>query len=67
MKNNIRAEINLFQRFFNVVGYASKDMESAAREICVFEPSIAKLEEVILVLNPAYLPYKEDVLELIVR
>ena len=42
-------------------------MESAARELCVFEPSIAKLEEVILVLNPAYLPYKEDVLELIVR
>lgn len=50
----IRREINVLQRNFNFVGFSSKNLLQASEDVCIFAPSIASIQEVILVLNPIY-------------
>ena len=50
----IRKEVNLLQRNFNLVGYTAKNVEEAQRQLCIFAPSLGNIQEVVLLLNPIY-------------
>lgn len=63
----IRSEINSLVRSFNVAGFASQSVPDAEKDICVFMPHVAQLEEVVLVLNPNYTSQVEEAVELLVR
>ena len=39
----IRQEVNLLQRYFNMVGYTAQSVENASREVCIFSPQIASI------------------------
>ena len=39
----IRNEVNLLQRYFNMVGYTASSLENASREVCIFSPNIASI------------------------
>jgi hypothetical protein len=49
------------------MGFCSRTVADAQKEICIFAPTIATLEEVLLVLNPIYNDIIEDAFELIIR
>jgi hypothetical protein len=63
----IREDLNIFQRFFNVCGYTPKSVKDAERDLVVFAPKCAIIEEVILILNPLYNDSIEDCFEVLVR
>ena len=63
----IKSNINLLQRFFNVVAYVSPTPIVSQKDICITSPALAQLEEVVLILNPMYNDEIEDVIELLVR
>jgi hypothetical protein len=63
----IRKELNLFSRYFNVVGHAAGKSRDAQEEMCILMPEVAIVEEVILLLNPIYGMYKEPAEKLLVR
>jgi len=63
----IRKEVNLLQRHFNVVGYTARHVEDASRELCIFSPSIANIQEVCLILNPMYNHMVESAIEVLIR
>lgn len=63
----IKREINLFSRFFNVVSYASESEYDAHKQMCVLMPETAKLEEVILILNPLYVNLLDSAEKLLER
>jgi hypothetical protein len=65
--SEIRKEANLLQRDFNVVGYTSNSVENASREICIFSPSLASIQEVCLILNPIYNDQVDSAMEVLVR
>jgi hypothetical protein len=50
----IRRELNILMRFFNLTGYCSPNLQKAQIDVGVLMPSLATLEEVVLVLNPIY-------------
>ena len=49
------------------MGFCSRTVVDAQKEICIFAPTIATLEEILLVLNPIYNDIIEDAFELIIR
>ena len=63
----IRKEANLLQRHFNMVGYTARNVEDASRELCIFSPSIANIQEVCLILNPMYNQILESAMEVLIR
>ena len=63
----IRKEVNLLQRNFNVVGHTARTVEDASRELCIFRPAIANIQEVCLILNPIYNNRLEAAFEVLVR
>lgn len=63
----IRKEVNLLQRNFNVVGHTARTVEDASRELCIFSPAIANIQEVCLILNPIYNNRLEAAFEVLVR
>ena len=42
-------------------------MEQASEDVCIFAPSIASIQEVVLILNPIYNSIVDDAFELILR
>jgi hypothetical protein len=50
-----------------VVGYTAKTVDDASREICIFSPSLASIQEVCLILNPIYNDQIENAMEVLVR
>ena len=65
--NEIRQEVNTLQRHFNVVGYTASTVEDSSRELCIFSPSIANIQEVCLILNPIYNELLTEVFEVLIR
>jgi hypothetical protein len=63
----LRHDLNIFQRFFNVCGYAPKSLSDAGQDLVVFAPKCTILEEVVLILNPLYNDLIEDCFEVLVR
>jgi len=63
----IKNEVNLLQRHFNVVGYTPSTLEDASRELCIFSPQIASIQEVCLILNPMYNENIDAAFEVLVR
>jgi hypothetical protein len=63
----IRKELNLFSRYFNVVAHAPGGVRDAQEEMCVLMPEVAIVEEVILVLNPIYSMHKDSAEKLLIR
>ena len=63
----IRKEIDSLGRNFNFAGFTSNSISDAEKEICIFAPKLAQLEEVVFILNPIYNLIVEDVFELIIR
>ena len=50
-----------------MVGYTAKTVDDASREICIFSPSLASIQEVCLILNPIYNDQIENAMEVLVR
>ena len=50
-----------------MVGHSSQSIEAGQKDICVFTPSIAQLQEVVLLLNPLYNGQIDDAFELLIR
>ena len=63
----IRKEVNLLQRRFNMVGHTPRRVEDASPELCIFSPSIATIQEVCLILNPIYNNMLEAAFEVLIR
>ena len=57
----------MLQRNFNFVGFCSKNPQQASEDVCIFAPSIASIQEVVMVLNPIYNSIINDAFELILR
>ena len=65
--DQIRREINLFSRFFNVAAHCSPTEDLAQREMCILMPETAIIEDVVLVLNPMYANYYDSAERLLLR
>ena len=63
----ISREANLLQRNFNVVGYTASNVEDASREVCIFTPSLASIQEICLILNPMYEEQLDSAIEVLIR
>jgi len=63
----IRRELNILTRFFNITGYCSPTLAAAQVDVGVFAPQVARLEEVCLVLNPIYNQLYEAAFECLLR
>ena len=50
-----------------MVGHTPRRVEDASRELCIFSPSIATIQEVCLILNPIYNDKLEAAFEVLVR
>lgn len=66
--HEIRQEIDSLVRNFNLAGYASPTAHEAPQDIAVFAPTVAQMEDVILILNPMYnYEYVDAAFELLLR
>lgn len=63
----IRLELSSFQRSFSLAAVAAPTEEEAQRQISLFCPRVAAVEEIVLVLNPAYNDRLADAEALLVR
>ena len=63
----IRLELSSFQRSFSLAAVAAPTEEEARRQISLFCPRVAAVEEIVLVLNPAYNERRADAEALLVR
>ena len=50
-----------------MVGHTPRRVEDASRELCIFSPSIATIQEVCLILNPIYNEKLEAAFEVLIR
>lgn len=51
-KEEVRSELNAFQRAFNLAAVAAPDEKEALRLMSMLAPRVAQLEQLFLVLNP---------------
>lgn len=65
--DQIRKELNLFSRHFNLAAFAAPTEYEAHKQMCVLMPETATIEEVVLMLNPLYNHLYESSLELLTR
>lgn len=63
----IRLELSSFQRSFSLAAVAAPDEAEAQRQISLFCPRVAAVEEIVLVLNPHYNGRLADAQALLVR
>jgi hypothetical protein len=63
----IRLELSSFQRSFSLAAVAAPDEAEARRQISLFCPRVAAVEEIVLVLNPLYNDRLADAEALLVR
>ena len=63
----IRREVNLLQRNFNLVGYTARNVDEASRQLCIFAPALGNIQEVVLLLNPIYNHIVEHAIEVLIR
>jgi len=63
----IRLELSTFQRSFSLAAVAAPSEAEARRQISLFCPSVAAVEEIVLVLNPVYNDRRADAEALLVR
>lgn len=63
----IRKELNLFSRFFNLAAVAAPNEYEAHKQMCVLMPETATIEEVVLILNPLYNNHLDSAVELLLR
>jgi hypothetical protein len=66
-KQVIRDELAVFQRFFNLVAYSSRDIAVVPKEIAIFTPQVAQIEDIVFILNPIYNSIVEDAFEVLIR
>lgn len=50
-----------------MVGYTSKTVSDASRELCIFSPQIGGIQEVCLILNPIYNDHIDAAMEVLIR
>ena len=65
--DEIRKNLNIFTRFFNIACYTPNSEYDAQKLMCVLMPEVSELEEVFLILNPIYSDYTEDAVKLLDR
>eukprot|EP00347_Sterkiella_histriomuscorum_P005365 403356888 len=65
--DQIRRELNLFQRFFNVAALASPSLQDAQKQMCILMPEVATIEESVIILNPLYNVFYEQANRLLER
>ena len=65
--DQIRREIDVFNRFFNMTSYAPPTEYEAQQMMCILMPETATIEEICYILNPIYNEYIEEVERLLVR
>ena len=65
--DQIRKELNLFSRYFNLVALAAPTEYEAHKQMCILMPETATIEEVVLLLNPVYNNLIESSMELLKR
>ena len=66
-KEEVRSELNAFQRSFNIAAVAAPSEKEALRLMSMLAPRVAQLEQLFLVLNPQYNYLKEKAEELLCR
>jgi hypothetical protein len=65
--DEIRLELNHFQRQFSMAAVAAPSEEEGLKLMRILTPRLAQLEELVLVLNPLYAVKEVDAEELLVR
>ena len=55
----IKIELNDFQRVFSLAALSSISEEEALKQIAIFTPRVAQREDIVLILNPLYNGYLE--------
>ncbi|CDW75782.1 UNKNOWN [Stylonychia lemnae] len=65
--DQIRKELNLFQRYFNICALASPSFYEAQKSMCILMPEVASIEESVLLLNPLYNTQYEHAVKLLER